>query len=71
MDGPQECQDEEQCVASGRMIVHMVALAAARQPTAVRLKESQTFRESANVPMRMRVPPTQSDPNQKEFRHRH
>jgi hypothetical protein len=51
--------------SSGSMIVHMVALAAARLPTAVKLKESQTFRESANVPIRINAPPTHSDPNQK------
>jgi hypothetical protein len=51
--------------SSGRMIVHMVALAAARLPTAVRLKESQTLPEIANVPIRISTPPTPSDPKQK------
>jgi hypothetical protein len=42
----------------------MVTLAAARPPMAVRLKESQTFRESAKVPIKISAPPTQSDPYQ-------
>jgi Uncharacterized protein conserved in bacteria (DUF2252) len=53
---------------SGRITVHMVAVAAARQPTAVRANESQCLPDSASVPRRMSVPPPQSDPNQREVR---
>ena len=51
--------------SSGRISVHIVALAAARQPIAVKLNDSQILRVTASAPMMISVPPPKSDPNQK------
>ena len=64
-DGPQDARRNSIAASSGKMIAHIVALAATRLPIAVRLKESQTFCESAKVPISISTSPTHSDPNQK------